>query len=347
MSSGLRSRTGVEAADPGASARADPRLFEALAQSLSSYWRQRQPYQTFLYVTGSVLLASGLVHGVLWGVTGDSWTDPVSWRKPTLFGISFGLTALSLAWVHTHLRPHPRLGWLVCGSFGVAAMGEVALISLQRWRRVPSHFNTGTAFDATVFQLMGLLVAVVALGIIAVTVQALTSVRAAPSMRLAVRGGLLLLVAGQVLGQLILVNGATVLHHDPGANLAQASVLGAAGQMKVPHAVALHAIQVLPALAWLLSFTSLVERVRLRLVVLAAAGYTGLLLVNVAQTFRGLAPLALNIAALATLLLSLTLLLGTGIVTLVSLLRPRPPSRTSSTPPAEAGNPTWPEDPTT
>jgi hypothetical protein len=310
-----------------------------MAASLRFFWRQRRPYQTFLYVSALLLIAAGLFHAVLWAATGDSWSDPVSWRKPALFGFSFGLTALSLAWVHTFLRPRPRLGWLVCGSFGVAAMGEVALISVQRWRGVASHFNTTTAFDSTVFQLMGLLVAVAALGIIAVTVRAMTALRATPSMRLAVRAGLVLLVAGQVLGQLILINGATVLHSGARADLGQANVLGAAGQMKVPHAVALHAVQALPALAWLLSFTALTERTRLRLVVVATAGYAGLLLVTIAQTFRGLAPLALDITALVTLLLSLILLLAVAALTLINLLRPRWRSRHSPTPPPDAGQP--------
>ena len=341
MSNWLRTRTAVEPRNqPGNSphsSRREPSLLTVLAESLSSFWRQRQPYQTFLYGTAVLLLAAGLFHSALWAVTGDSWTDPVSWRKPALFGISFGLTAISLAWVHTFLRPRQRLGWLVCGSFGLAAVAEVALISLQRWRGVASHFNTDIAFDATVFQLMGLMVAIAALDILAVTTRALASLRATPSMKLAIRAGLLLLVAGQVLGQLILLNGATVLHDNPGAGLAQANVLGLAGQMKVPHAVALHAIQALPGLAWLLSFTALTERVRLRLVLVATAGYTGLLLVNVAQTFRGLAPLTLDITALVALLLSLTLLLGATALTLASLLRWRPASHSSTTPPS---NPT-------
>jgi len=320
MSSQLRSRT----AEPGRRSQLQQGLLKVLAGSLSSYWRQRQPYQTFLYVTAVLLLASGLFHSVLWAVTGDSWTDPVSWRKPALFGISFGLTALSLAWVHTFLRPRRRLSWLVCGTFGLAAVGEVALISMQRWRGVPSHFNTDNAYDATVFQLMGLLVAIVAVDIISVTIRALTTLHAAPSMKLAIRAGLLILVAGQFLGQLILINGATVLHNNPGTGLAQANVFGLAGQMKVPHAVALHAIQALPGLAWLLSFTQITERIRLRLVILATTGYTGLLLVNILQTFRGLAPLALDITAAGALALSLTLLGGVGAVTLIHLRERRP-----------------------
>jgi hypothetical protein len=323
MSSQVRSRSLVEPADHGGQSRLQSGLVWVMAGSLRAYWRQRQSYQTFLYVTAFFLLASGAFHSVLWAVTGDSWTDPVSWRKPALFGISFGLTALSLAWVHTFLRPRPRLGWLVSGSFGLAAVGEVFLISMQRWRGVASHFNSDNRFDATVFQLMGLLVAIVALDIVAVTIRALRMLRAAPSMQLAIRAGLLILVAGQVLGQLILLNGATVLHKDPGAGLAQANVFGLAGQMKVPHAVALHAIQVLPGLAWLLSFAALTERVRLRMVVLATLGYTGLLLVNVLQTFRGLAPLALDLTAMGALVLSLALLGGVGVLTLIHLRRRR------------------------
>jgi hypothetical protein len=119
--------------------------------------------------------------------------------------------------------------------------------------------------------------------------------------------------------------------------------------MKIPHAVALHAIQVLPALAWLLSFSALTERVRLRLVILATAGYTGLLLVNILQTFRGLAPLTLDITALVALVLSLSLLLGVAVMTLINLFRRQPGGATSSTPPSDTGrtSPGLREEPTT
>jgi hypothetical protein len=296
-------------------------LPSALGNSLRGWWAERQPYQTFLYGTAAVLIAAGLVHAVLWAATGGSWTGPVSWRKPTLFGISFGLTALSLAWIHTFLRPRPIVGWLICGSFGVAAAGEVALISLQRWRGVASHFNMATRFDAAVFQLMGALVAIAALGVVAVTIRSLGRLATSPSMALAIRAGLLLLVAGQILGGLIIRHGTAMLYTDPGAGLAHASIFGAAGQLKMPHAVALHAVQALPVLAWLLSNTVLTERARRRLVIAATTGYTGLLGVSCLQTFRGLAPLALDAAAFCVLLLSVMLLISAGAVTLISLVR--------------------------
>jgi len=52
----------------------------------------------------------------------------------------------------------------------------------------------------------------------------------------------------------------------------------------------MHAIQVLPVLAWLLSFARLSERRRLGLVWAATAGYGALVTVSVAQTAAGRAP---------------------------------------------------------
>ena len=67
------------------------------------------------------------------------------------------------------------------------------------------------------------------------------------------------------------------------------TTFGAAGVMKVPHAVAIHAIQALPALAWLLSFAALPEPRRLGLVRIAVVGYAALVVVSVLQTVTGAA----------------------------------------------------------
>ena len=59
--------------------------------------------------------------------------------------------------------------------------------------------------------------------------------------------------------------------------------------MKMPHALTLHAIQVLPVLSFLLLFTNWSESRRLTAVIVAAAGYAGLVVVSAFQTFSGLA----------------------------------------------------------
>jgi hypothetical protein len=243
-----------------------------MGASLWRYWRERTDYQTFLGAAGVLLLASGMFHTVVFLVDGGPWDGPLSWRKPILFGFSFGITLLTLAWVLSYLPHRRRLGWLLAGVLGVAGVAEVFLITMQRWRGVPSHFNEATAFDTTVFRTMGGLVAMVGLAIVTMTVWSFRSLRAAPSMAVAIRVGLVLLVASQLLGGAILANGLA----KPDAEAVTAgSTFGAAGGIKVPHAVSLHAVQLLPALAGLLGFTSWAPRQRTRVVLVAAAGYLG------------------------------------------------------------------------
>jgi hypothetical protein len=289
-----------------------------MAASLWRYWRERTDYQTFLGAAGVLLLASGIFHTVVFLVDGGPWDGPLSWRKPILFGFSFGITLLTLAWVLAYLPQRRRLGWLLAGVLGVAGVVEVVLITMQRWRGVPSHFNEATVFDTAVFRSMGGLVAMVGLAIITMTVWSFSSLRAAPSMAVAIRVGLVLLVASQLLGGAILANGLT----KPDAEaVAAGSTFGAAGGIKVPHAVSLHAVQLLPVLAWLLAFTGWAQRRRTRVVLVAAAGYLGLFLVTVVRTFSGVPTLELNTGVAVVLVASVLALAGPFAVTMRELAR--------------------------
>lgn len=49
--------------------------------------------QRFLWWCGTLLLASGAVHVVVAAVYWASWWGAVSWRKPVVFGMSFGILA--------------------------------------------------------------------------------------------------------------------------------------------------------------------------------------------------------------------------------------------------------------
>ena len=100
------------------------------------------------------------------------------------------------------------------------------------------------------------------------------------------------------------------------------TTVGAAGVMKVPHAVAMHAIQVLPALAWLLSFAGLPERRRLGLVWTGSVGYGALVAVSLLQTATGLAPLDVGMAAAALSMLGVVLLGGAFLAALLALRQP-------------------------
>ena len=102
---------------------------------------------SLLKSSGLLLALSGVAHFVIWLFAGGDWEGPVSWRKPILFGVSTGVTVLSVAWLYPKLRPR-RWDAVLCGLFGFAMVAEVALITIQQWRGLPSHFNYTTTLDA-------------------------------------------------------------------------------------------------------------------------------------------------------------------------------------------------------
>ena len=60
--------------------------------SLRGFWDDARGYQRLAYLVGAALIMIGLAHAGMWAVAGGSASGPLSWRKPTTFGISFGLT---------------------------------------------------------------------------------------------------------------------------------------------------------------------------------------------------------------------------------------------------------------
>jgi hypothetical protein len=289
--------------------------------SLLGEWQRARPAQRFGYLAGGALVLVGLAHLLAWLAVGGAWAGPVSFRKPTTFGLSFGLTTITLAWITGRLRIADRTRWLLLGPLALADNYEVAWVSTQRWRGVASHFNQDTTVDYALFLTGAAAVTVTVTVVLALTMLAVTAMQAPPSMAVAIRAGLLILLVAQGVGGWMISHGVGPASDGVTQGL---TTFGAAGVMKVPHAVAMHAIQVLPALAWLLSFARLPERRRLALVQTATVGYVALVAVSLLQTAAGLAPLDVGVAAAVLYLLGVVLL-GTAFgVALMALRNPTP-----------------------
>lgn len=277
-------------------------------------FRPVAPYQRFAYLCAAVLVLSGVAHGVVFLVDGGPWEGPVSWRKPIVFGLSFGIALATVSWIMGFLRPGRAAGWVVLGLYAVAAVGEVFLISMQKWRGVESHFNEDTAFDETVFSMMGSLVTLIAALTVLITIWSFVRLDAPASLAFAIRSGLMLMLVSQMVGvQMIREGGNT---------------FGAAGALKVPHAVTLHAVQVLPALALVLLLAASVERYRVRVVALGTVGYAALIASTMVQAYGGRAPFDLGVASTALALVGLALLVTSAVLALRALAPRlhRPPS---------------------
>ena len=116
---------------------------------------------------------------------------------------------------------------------------------------MPSHLNRSTPANTAVAVTLavGGAVLIVVLGIFAVlAIRGRTD--AAPSMRLALRAGFALLVAGLLAGAAMIAVGTTAMNTGTADHAYDVT-----GFLKHFHGVTLHAVLVLPALAWLLART--------------------------------------------------------------------------------------------
>ncbi|MFM8496090.1 MAG: hypothetical protein ACKOEM_11295, partial [Planctomycetia bacterium] len=245
-----------------------------------AWWRE--PRARALVAWGVALVVSGLAHVAVWGALGGPWEGAVSWRKPILFGISGGLTSLSLAWVWSKLTW--RRGDAVLARLTAAALVvEVALIDLQRWRGVASHFNRTTPLDSILYDTMGILILFVSAIAVDLCIRLfLQPVELEPDARLAARAGMLFLVVSCALGIWVSVHGDVRV----AAGL-EPERYGAAGVPKFPHGSVIHALQWLPALAWGAAWAGMSPRRRRQIVSLATAGTLLVLVYSLVQTFSG------------------------------------------------------------
>ncbi|MEU4667383.1 hypothetical protein AB0F91_05275 [Amycolatopsis sp. NPDC023774] len=273
--------------------------------AVSRIWRDGRRVERVAYVVGAVLFASGVVNAAVLLAGDGTWLGPVSLRKAVTFGLSFGLTLASVAWATSYLALRPRARAALLGAFLVACVAEVVLVTMQAWRGVPSHFNFETGFDTVVSMSLaagGGVIVVTALGFTAAAFR--SPGRMAPSMLVAVRFGLLILMVALATGAVMIARG-VVEARGGSPELAYTT----AGSLKPLHAVAMHAILVLPGLAWLLRFTALPERARLRVVWLAVVADAVLTAVIGIESFVGIPPFdapwfLLALSALASLVLA-------------------------------------------
>jgi hypothetical protein len=289
-----------------------------MAASLPSFWSRGTMAERIAYVVGGLLIVSGLAHLSVLIASGGPWSGPVSLRKPATFGLSFGLTLITIAWVSAFLALGSRSRTVLLGIFSSACVIETMLVTLQAWRGVPSHFNVETTFDAIVARALaagGLTLVVITVSLTVVAFR--TNATVPRSLLTAIRVGFIALLGAQAVGAAMIARGMKlVVNGNPHA------AYTSGGLLKPAHAVMMHGILILPAIAWMLSFVGWSERRRLEVVLLAIAGYV---LVSGIVTLANLEELfGLHASSLlkATLLAIGAALFGTaGAATLVGVVQ--------------------------
>ena len=277
-----------------------------------------------LIAGGIILLASGVLHLGIYLCLQGPWEGPVSWRKPILFGISAGLTSISMGWVWSNLSKY-RSDSFFSWATALALVVEVGLIDLQQWRGVPSHFNRATTLDSNIYNVMGILILGVTGVILMLTVRSFTNEVTQPTpMVIAMQSGLVYLAISCILGVLINISGD--LRVQEGLLPAR---YGQAGVPKFPHGVVIHALQWLPVIAWLTAKAKFGMFVQRQMSIVASAA-TGLLLIYASiVTLLGRARFDAPVPLAIVFYIAVLLFVSLGAVIIVCLLiQDRNPTQT-------------------
>ncbi|MEU0721892.1 hypothetical protein ABZ498_32525 [Streptomyces lavendulocolor] len=267
-----------------------------------------------------------------------------NWSKPLKFSVSFVAFCLSLAWMLSLLPRLTRAGWWA-GTVVVATSAiEMVVITGQAVRGKRSHFNQETPFDAALFDLMGATIVILWTATLVLAVLLFRAPLADRASTWAIRLSTVLTLAGTGIGFLMTqpqpgqergasrtVGAHTVGAPDGGPGMPLTGWSTTGGDLRIPHFVGMHALQLLPLVALVLlglapRFAPLRdERVRLRLVLVSASAYAAVLALLTWQALRGQPLIHPDGATLGAASL---VLLGTAVATWAVLRGPHGRGRT-------------------
>jgi hypothetical protein len=153
--------------------------------------------------------------------------------KPMKFGFSIALFLGTMAWLLPSMTLAPGARAAIAWVLAVGMVVEMAAIGGQALRGAASHFNQVTALDALIWRVMATtIVAVTVATLVVVVVAFVRPLAASPIQAAAWRGGLAFFVLATLTGFRM----ASALSHT----------VAPYGDLRLAHAVGVHALQSLP-----------------------------------------------------------------------------------------------------
>jgi hypothetical protein len=291
------------------------RSTSAGAAAIARLWQASPPLTAVGLLMALVAVPSAI------GVFADPRiiTGAPAWLKPFKFAISTAIYSLTLAWVFGWLTDWPRVRRIVGWTTAIVFVLEVAIIDLQAWRGTTSHFNVSTPLDMTLFFVMGTAIIVQTVVAVAVAVALWRQRFAERSMGWALRFGMTLTLAGALVGPLMTrptadqlavaragggmtrVGAHTVGAADGGAGIPVTGWSREHGDLRVPHFIGLHALQVLALAAVMLRRWRRPESVRVRAMLVIVVSYAAMFALLLWGALQGQSVLAPDAVVLASL----------------------------------------------
>lgn len=249
------------------------------------------------------------------------------WFKPLKFSVSLLVYAVSLAWMLSLVTRAPRASWWAGTTIAATGVVEMVIITGQVIRGKRSHFNNETDFDILLYNIMAFSIMALWTAALVIAILLFRSRIKDRASTWALRLGSAIALVGAGLGVLMTLptseqqsasdNGTTTVigaHSvgvaDGGASMPLTGWSTTGGDLRIPHFVGMHALQILPLL--LLALLLLAarfprlgdERVQVRLVLTASAVYSAVLALVTWQALRGqslIDPDAATLAAVAVI----------------------------------------------
>ncbi|MEV4473132.1 hypothetical protein ACFFR3_48265 [Nonomuraea salmonea] len=235
------------------------------------------------------------------------------WAKPLKFAVSFIVYGLTLAWLLSLPHKAGRWTWWMATLLAVTGMVDVGVVVVQAARGTFSHFNQADdPFTDGIMLVFGIGVQLLMLANFVLAGLLIFQRVGDRVLAWAIRAGLAFVIAGIGLGFWIPARSAEVWtaidaaghavplasQHNvgvpdggPGLPLTGWSTVG--GDLRIPHFVGLHGLQVMLAVALVLGLPAgrvarlRAERTRVGLTLVAAAAYAGLIVLVTWQAVRG------------------------------------------------------------
>jgi hypothetical protein len=252
------------------------------------------------------------------------------WLKPFKFGLSIAIASFTVALLLPVITLPERARGRIVALFAWLTGLELVIITGQAARGVPSHFNNATWLDRALFSVMGVAIAIVTIAMARLAVYAWRTQFSHAALGSGVRLGIVLMVLGSSVAFIMpqptaaqlesMKSGATTLTigshtvgatDDSGAGMPLTRWSTAGGDLRVPHFIGLHALQLMPLIGLVLG-RRFRDRPALAVALTRHAGfaYFGVVLTTLVQALRGqpvLSPDAITWAMLASVLAITTL----------------------------------------
>ena len=266
------------------------------------------------------------------------------WEKPLKFAISTAIYAVTWSWLIGQLQRFQRVAWWAGTISAILLLIELVIITGAAAAGITSHFNVSTPFNTVLWAIMAASIGTLWVATFVVSIILFRNPLGDRARTLAIRAGALIALAGMALA--FLMTGPTAAQLDDWQGIAGAHTVGladggpglpllgwstVAGDLRIPHFIGMHALQVIPLALILIELAArrvAVLRdvdVRYRLVAIVSATYVAVLAVLTWQALRGQSIVAPDAATTtATLVIAALALAAAAAVLLQRQLHHRP-----------------------